>query len=174
MDPSDSLLAASSAQESTASQSQATPAGQTAMTSQQAKNKKKKEKKKQNKLKKEIVDKIFQRNASLIKSPKDLEVKGIITQLDDIALKNFNENHKDYDRKRSDTNSDSMSSSSDDNDDNDVEEIEDYGVNGYHPAHVGEILDSKYVLLKKLGWGHFSIVWLAFKLSDKQLYALKI
>jgi serine/threonine protein kinase len=52
--------------------------------------------------------------------------------------------------------------------------LEDFEVNGYHPAHVGEIIDSKYVLLKKLGWGHFSTVWLAFKLSDKQLYALKI
>jgi hypothetical protein len=60
-----------------------------------------------------------------------------------------------------------MSSSSGDNDDNDVEDLDDYSVNGYHPAHVGEILDSKYVLLKKLGWGHFSTVWLAFKLSDK-------
>jgi serine/threonine-protein kinase SRPK3 len=30
------------------------------------------------------------------------------------------------------------------------------------------------MLLKKLGWGHFSVVWLAFKFSDKQLYALKI
>ena len=47
-------------------------------------------------------------------------------------------------------------------------------MDGYHCAHVGEIIDSKYILLKKLGWGHFSTVWLAFKLSDKQLYALKI
>lgn len=37
-----------------------------------------------------------------------------------------------------------------------------------------EILDSKYVILSKLGWGHFSTVWLALKLQDKQLYALKI
>ena len=29
-------------------------------------------------------------------------------------------------------------------------------------------------MLKKLGWGHFSTVWLALKLQDKQLYALKI
>jgi hypothetical protein len=56
----------------------------------------------------------------------------------------------------------------------DQEEIDDYSVDGYHPAHIGEILDSKYIILKKLGWGHFSTVWLAFKLSDKQLYALKI
>ena len=75
---------------------------------------------------------------------------------------------------RQQSDSSSGSSSSGDNDDNDIEDLEDYNVNGYHPAHVGEILDSKYVLLKKLGWGHFSTVWLAFKLSDKQLYALKI
>lgn len=99
---------------------------------------------------------------------------GIIAQLDDIRLRNENENGKQYTKKRSETNSESMSSSSGDNDDNDIEDLDDYAVNGYHPAHVGEILDSKYVLLKKLGWGHFSTVWLAFKLSDKQLYALKI
>ena len=37
-----------------------------------------------------------------------------------------------------------------------------------------EILDHRYLVLKKLGWGHFSTVWLALKLQDKQLYALKI
>jgi hypothetical protein len=58
-------------------------------------------------------------------------------------------------------------SSSADHSDNDVEEIEDYHVDGYHAAHIGEVIDSKYLLLKKLGWGHFSTVWLAFKLSDK-------
>ena len=49
----------------------------------------------------------------------------------------------------------------------DTDLVEDYGIDGYHLAHVGEIIDSKYVILKKLGWGHFSTVWLAFKLSDK-------
>jgi serine/threonine protein kinase len=39
---------------------------------------------------------------------------------------------------------------------------------------VHEILDAKYMLLRKLGWGHFSTVWLALKLQDKNLYALKI
>ena len=33
---------------------------------------------------------------------------------------------------------------------------------GYHPVHVGEVLgDDRYVIIKKLGWGHFSTVWLA-------------
>lgn len=37
-----------------------------------------------------------------------------------------------------------------------------------------EILDNKYLILRKLGWGHFSTVWLAIKIQDRQLYALKI
>ena len=68
----------------------------------------------------------------------------------------------------------SSASSSSSSDESDNEDFEDFHVDGYHVAHVGEIVDSKYVLLKKLGFGHFSTVWLAFKLSDKQLYALKI
>ena len=73
---------------------------------------------------------------------------------------------------------------SDDN--NETEEFPDYKPNGYHPVHLGyiiiliviqllyrEIVDSKYVILKKLGWGHFSTVWLALSLADKNLYALK-
>lgn len=91
--------------------------------------------------------------------------------LDDLQFENLNETsmyqlrgRNDRSRSRS---SDSSNSDSSDSDDNDVEELDDYNVDGYHPAHIGEIIDSKYVILKKLGWGHFSTVWLAFKLSDK-------
>jgi len=35
-------------------------------------------------------------------------------------------------------------------------------------------MNSKYIILKKLGWGHFSTVWLAFNTEDKRLYALKV
>lgn len=58
--------------------------------------------------------------------------------------------------------------------DSDDEHLEDYEIDGYHPVHVNEILDNKYIVLQKLGWGHFSTVWLALKLQDKKLYALKI
>jgi serine/threonine-protein kinase SRPK3 len=44
----------------------------------------------------------------------------------------------------------------------------------YISVYVSEILDNKYIILRKLGWGHFSTVWLALKLRDKNLYALKI
>lgn len=113
---------------------------------------------------------MFARNASKIKCTKDLDIENIITELNDITLDNLNEDSIYHARcnARKDSDSDESSSESDsDDDDNDVEEIEDYGIDGYHPAHVGEIIDSKYVILKKLGWGHFSTVWLAFKLSDK-------
>ena len=36
-----------------------------------------------------------------------------------------------------------------------------------------EIINNKYILIQKLGWGHFSTVWLGFHLGDKSLYALK-
>ena len=115
----------------------------------------------------------MRRNISSIKCPKDLDEKGLITELNDISLGNKNKLSKYNYRRRSNSQSSSSESSSDE-DDHDVEEIDDYGVDGYHACHIGEIIDSKYVVLKKLGWGHFSTVWLTFKLSDKQLYALKI
>lgn len=42
------------------------------------------------------------------------------------------------------------------------ESPEDYRVGGYHPVTVGDSFKAgRYVVLKKLGWGHFSTVWLA-------------
>lgn len=74
----------------------------------------------------------------------------------------------------SDSSDVSLDSNNEEIDDNDAESLGDFKEDGFHPTHVGEIIDSKYIVLKKLGWGHFSTVWLAYKLSDKQLYALKI
>ena len=39
------------------------------------------------------------------------------------------------------------------------EDPADYRYGGYHPAQIGEILNSRYLVKKKLGWGHFSTVW---------------
>lgn len=42
------------------------------------------------------------------------------------------------------------------------EDAEDYRRGGYHPVHLGEIFkDGRYRVIHKLGWGHFSTVWLA-------------
>ncbi len=34
-------------------------------------------------------------------------------------------------------------------------------IGGYHPVKIGDkFSDGRYVILRKLGWGHFSTVWL--------------
>ncbi|KAI8336045.1 hypothetical protein BD560DRAFT_36548 [Blakeslea trispora] len=41
------------------------------------------------------------------------------------------------------------------------EDRKDYCKGGYHPVHVGDkYKDGQYVVIRKLGWGHFSTVWL--------------
>jgi serine/threonine-protein kinase SRPK3 len=42
------------------------------------------------------------------------------------------------------------------------EDIEDYCRGGYHPVRIHETFkNNRYTVLRKLGWGHFSTVWLA-------------
>lgn len=37
-----------------------------------------------------------------------------------------------------------------------------YVKGGYHPVHIGDTFsDGRYIVVRKLGWGHFSTVWLA-------------
>ena len=41
------------------------------------------------------------------------------------------------------------------------EDPNDYKKGGYHPVQVGELYkDGRYKVIRKLGWGHFSTVWL--------------
>lgn len=40
--------------------------------------------------------------------------------------------------------------------------------------HVGEVLIERYIILQKLGWGHFSTVWLAKDIKFNTYVALKI
>jgi serine/threonine-protein kinase SRPK3 len=44
----------------------------------------------------------------------------------------------------------------------DEEDWEDYVKGGYHPVKIGDAFsDGRYIVVRKLGWGHFSTVWLA-------------
>ncbi|ORY05622.1 kinase-like protein [Basidiobolus meristosporus CBS 931.73] len=55
------------------------------------------------------------------------------------------------------------------------EDFEDYCPGGYHPVKVGEKYnDGKYTVLRKLGWGHFSTVWLAKDHENNRHVALKV
>ena len=42
------------------------------------------------------------------------------------------------------------------------ESIEDYLPGGYHPVHLKDILKAQYKVIRKLGDGGSSTVWLAF------------
>ncbi|VEU19804.1 DEKNAAC100810 [Brettanomyces naardenensis] len=55
------------------------------------------------------------------------------------------------------------------------ENAEDYAPGGYHPAYIGEYYkDKRYILVRKLGWGHFSTVWMAKDLKRNRHVAMKI
>ena len=54
------------------------------------------------------------------------------------------------------------------------EGLEDYKINGYHPVHIGEILLDRYVIMQKLGYGHFSTAWLAMDNNNGSYVAIKI
>lgn len=57
----------------------------------------------------------------------------------------------------------------------DEEDSEDYCKGGYHPVHVGETYNNgKYVVVRKLGWGHFSTVWLSRDTTTGRHVALKV
>lgn len=41
------------------------------------------------------------------------------------------------------------------------EKLSDYEQGGYHPVRIGDVYgpNGRYVIVRKLGWGHFSTVW---------------
>ncbi|KAF8162572.1 kinase-like domain-containing protein [Crassisporium funariophilum] len=57
----------------------------------------------------------------------------------------------------------------------DEEDWEDYVKGGYHPVKIGDTFsDDRYVVVRKLGWGHFSTVWLARDQKMNRHVALKV
>jgi len=49
-----------------------------------------------------------------------------------------------------------------------------YKKGGYHPVKVGEVYNNNLVVVRKLGWGHFSTVWCAWDRKKKKQVALKV
>lgn len=58
--------------------------------------------------------------------------------------------------------------------DEDCEDARDYRRGGYHPVTIGDVYRNKYKVLRKLGWGHYSTVWLVQDMETKRFAALKI
>ena len=61
-----------------------------------------------------------------------------------------------------------------DSDNSEDEGLSDYKVNGYHPVHIGEVLLDRYIIMQKLGYGHFSTAWLALDTKYGSYVAIKI
>uniref|UniRef100_A0A665TZF9 non-specific serine/threonine protein kinase n=1 Tax=Echeneis naucrates TaxID=173247 RepID=A0A665TZF9_ECHNA len=45
---------------------------------------------------------------------------------------------------------------------------------GYYPVKIGDLFNGRYHVVRKLGWGHFSTVWLCWDLQKKRFVALKV
>ncbi|XP_074500633.1 SRSF protein kinase 1a isoform X1 [Sebastes fasciatus] len=59
-------------------------------------------------------------------------------------------------------------------DDEEQEDPNDYCKGGYHHVKVGDLYNGKYHVIRKLGWGHFSTVWLAWDVQVKRFVAMKV
>ncbi|KAF5009194.1 hypothetical protein FDECE_4559 [Fusarium decemcellulare] len=49
-----------------------------------------------------------------------------------------------------------------------------YHPGGYHPVHLGDVVQNRYRIIRKLGWGQFSTVWLAIDTQLDRYVSLKI
>ena len=58
--------------------------------------------------------------------------------------------------------------------DTDEEGAKDYRPGGYHPVALGDLFLNRYLVVQKLGWGHFSTVWLCKDQVHDTYVALKV
>merc|ERR1712232_2583 len=56
----------------------------------------------------------------------------------------------------------------------DDEGADGYRKGGYHPVAVGEVYNGRYTVIAKLGWGHFSTVWLCQDMMHPRYVAMKV
>ncbi|XP_056885845.1 SRSF protein kinase 1b isoform X3 [Takifugu flavidus] len=59
-------------------------------------------------------------------------------------------------------------------DDDEQEDPNDYCKGGYHHVKIGDFFNGRYHVIRKLGWGHFSTVWLAWDIQEKRFVAMKV
>ena len=56
----------------------------------------------------------------------------------------------------------------------DVEPISYYRKGGYHPIHIDDVLENRYRIVNKLGYGAYGTIWLVEDLESGRCAALKI
>ncbi|XP_071624803.1 SRSF protein kinase 1 isoform X3 [Heliangelus exortis] len=59
-------------------------------------------------------------------------------------------------------------------DDDEQEDPNDYCKGGYHLVKIGDLFNARYHVIRKLGWGHFSTVWLAWDIQGRRFVAMKV
>jgi serine/threonine protein kinase len=59
-------------------------------------------------------------------------------------------------------------------DDDEQEDPKDYCKGGYHPVTIGSTFNQRYHVIRKLGWGHFSTVWLCWDRKSSRFVAMKV
>uniref|UniRef100_A0A915PYY3 non-specific serine/threonine protein kinase n=1 Tax=Setaria digitata TaxID=48799 RepID=A0A915PYY3_9BILA len=59
-------------------------------------------------------------------------------------------------------------------DDEEQEDPKDYRKGGYHPVSIGDVFNGRYHVIRKMGWGHFSTVWLCWDTAQMRFVAMKI
>ena len=50
------------------------------------------------------------------------------------------------------------------------EDPKDYCKGGYHVVNIGDVYNGRYTVLRKVGWGHFSTVWLCWDTKYDSLH----
>ncbi|CAM4705498.1 unnamed protein product [Caretta caretta] len=59
-------------------------------------------------------------------------------------------------------------------DEEEQEDPRDYCKGGYYPVAIGDLFNGRHHVVRKLGWGHFSTVWLCWDIQRKRFVALKV
>ncbi|XP_067908376.1 SRSF protein kinase 3-like [Heterodontus francisci] len=54
------------------------------------------------------------------------------------------------------------------------EDPAEYCTGGYHPVKLGDIFNGRYKVMRKLGWGYYSTVWLCLDLLKTKFVAVKV
>ena len=54
------------------------------------------------------------------------------------------------------------------------EPLDQYKKGGYLTVNIGDVLSSRYTILKKIGWGGYSTVWMAKTKNTEEYVALKV
>lgn len=100
----------------------------------------------------------------------DLEITDTAAKFDDLAIAAFGQDGKSVDEGQSVEDYVSEEDYSDDNE----EGATGYRKGGYHPVRIGEVYNGRYRVEEKLGWGHFSTVWLCLDLDAHNCVAMKV